>query len=165
MSRQLTLGFGNIRETDEPVAPRDNTRSPQPARDQDVEQIAQSLRPRVLDCLREASGEVGIRELRSALGFTGDSLDGDPQRNPVNRILKQMRDAGEVVCREFDRGEPRFSLVEHTAPQAADAADIQGTEPIPPSEVNPPAALRRSSVLVGKSHLMAWPNLVAFGIG
>jgi len=111
MLRQLTLGFGNIRETDEPATPRDSTSSPQRVRDQDVEQLAQSLRPRVLDCLREASCEVGIHELRSALGFPGECLDGSPQGNPVNRILKQMRAAGEVVCREFDRGEPLFSLV------------------------------------------------------
>ncbi|MDA1051796.1 MAG: hypothetical protein O3C40_15125 [Planctomycetota bacterium] len=90
MPRQLTLGFGNIRETDEPAAPRDSSSSPQPAADQDVEQIAQSLRPRVLDCLQAASGEVGIRELQSALGYPGESLDGDPQSNPVRSATAKL---------------------------------------------------------------------------
>ncbi len=70
--------------------------------------IAASLRPRVLAYLGDAGGAVGIHELRSALGHPALDTDPDPQSNPVNRILKEMRDAGEIVCTEPEWGEPSF---------------------------------------------------------
>ena len=53
---------------------------------------------------------VGIRALRSALGHPGLNTESDPQQNPVNRILSEMRDRGEVICHEGEWGEPRFEL-------------------------------------------------------
>jgi len=40
----------------------------------------------------------------------GLDTDADPQANPVNRILREMRDRGEVLCHEPEWGEPSFSL-------------------------------------------------------
>jgi hypothetical protein len=60
------------------------------------------------------------------MGFPGFQTDPDPQANPVNRLLQEMRDAGEVICHEprSGFGEPRFSLPE----PAVDAVDIKGNE-------------------------------------
>ena len=124
MPRQLVLGF---RDDDDPPDTRHKTTGPS-SLENDLGEIAESLRPRVLEFLRQANAEVGVNDLRSALGFPGSYLDQNPQANPVNRILKEMRDAGEVVCREFDRGEPLFSLPVTEPVCSTDAAEIKGNE-------------------------------------
>src|SRR3989344_3913650 len=118
MPRQLLFGFGN---GDEHHAPPRRAECTDQQATEDIQCVLESLRPRILEYLRASQGEVGIRELRSALGFPGNYPERDPLQNPVNRILKEMRDAGEVACRTFDRGEPLFSLPEQKSavPDAA----------------------------------------------
>jgi N12 class adenine-specific DNA methylase len=110
MPRQLALGFGDDCKSPKAEILRTNNNSPKHSPNRSIDAVAASLRPWVLDYLREADTEVGIGELRSALGYPGKYGDQNPQANPVNRILNQMRDAGEVVCRNFARGEPLLSL-------------------------------------------------------
>jgi len=87
------------------------------------------LRRKIAAYLRDADQEIGIHELRSEMGFHAIDTDPDPLANPVNRILKEMRDAGEVICVEPEWGEPRFSLPsEESIPADFDAADIKGNE-------------------------------------
>ena len=107
--RQMLLAFSETR-SDEPFEPPRARRS--------VEEIAAELRPRVLAYLTAANDRVGIHELRSELGHSTLDTDADPQSNPVNRILKEMRDAGEIVCTEPDWGEPSFSLAQEERPSA-----------------------------------------------
>lgn len=103
--RQLGLPFG------EPASAPDTVPGNGAAEaSQSIEEIAATLRPQVLARLGQASEPIGIHELRRTLGWPALDTEPDPQSNPVNRILKEMRDAGEVVCHERDWGEPRFSL-------------------------------------------------------
>ncbi len=94
--RQMLLAF-NETGSDKPIEPPRATRS--------VEEIAASLRPRIAAYLHQAVKQVSIYELRSEMGYSGLDSGADPQSNPVNRILKEMRDAGEIVCHERDWGE------------------------------------------------------------
>ncbi len=87
------------------------------------------LRRKIATYLRDADGEIGIHELSSEMGFPALDTAPDPLANPVNRILREMRDAGEVICHEPERGKPRFSLPsEESIPADFDAADIKGNE-------------------------------------
>lgn len=131
------LGFGDDRKQSTTEVPT-NSSPPQPSRIEEIEAVAESLRPRVLDFLQQADKEVGIREVRSALGYPSEYLDRNPQTNPVNRILKQMRDAGEVVCREFERGESLVSLPTRIdSVQAQPRAKINGHAVQPTKEPQP----------------------------
>lgn len=105
MPRQLTLSFDS--EAQHRLAKQKQHAIEQPP---SVEDIAESLRPRILEVLAEANREVGLRELQTMLGYEAEYGEIAPLRNPVNRILKEMRDAGEVVCREFERGAPLYSV-------------------------------------------------------
>ena len=72
-------------------------------------------------------------------------MDPDPQSNPVNRLVKEMRDAGELVVREFDRGSPLVSLpVSEAAPdpthEATQEQVVAADGRIPSSEETSPAA-------------------------
>jgi len=68
------------------------------------------LRPRLIAVLQRSEQPVEMRELRRELGHPSPYLDQDPQANPVNRLVKEMRDAGQLVVQEFERGEPFVSL-------------------------------------------------------
>ena len=88
MHRQLLFNFADDAETPKSdESPQ--TVEPQPA--EAIDSIAQELRPRILEHLRQATDEVGIQALQMVLGHPGRSFDLDPLSNPVNRILKQMR--------------------------------------------------------------------------
>ncbi len=121
MPRQMMLGF---RDAERPAedSPQIKGRGAEPATGPAVAEIAEALRPRVLAYLRQADGLVGIHELRTELGHPGLDTDPDPQSNPVNRILTEMRDKGEVLCNEPEWGEPNFTL------PVVEAADIKGNE-------------------------------------
>ncbi len=83
-----------------------------------VSKTAAGLRSRVLQLLQQAREPVGIREVRRQLGHAVPASQRDPQSNPVNRILKEMRDAGELLCHEAEFGEPSFSLSSAAGPEA-----------------------------------------------
>ena len=117
---QLRLGFRD--ENDSPPAPESSPSHVVPCSEHDIEQVTQALRPRILDYLRAAETRVGLRELRQVLGFPAACTDQNPLVNPVNRILKAMREAGEIACQEFERGEPVFFLEESSGPAALNAA-------------------------------------------
>ena len=114
---QLRLGFRD--ENDSPPALEPSPARVVPCSQHNIEQVTQSLRPRILDYLRAAETRVGLRELRQVLGFPVVCTEQNPLDNPVNRILKEMRDAGEIACREFERGEPVFSLRKNAESEAA----------------------------------------------
>jgi len=103
--RQLGLPFGEHSSAPDTVPGNGAAAASLP-----IEEIAATLRPQVLAQLEQAPEPVGIHELRRALGHPALDTEPDPQSNPVNRILKEMRDAGEVVCTNPEWGEPRFSL-------------------------------------------------------
>ncbi|MCH7686251.1 MAG: hypothetical protein IH899_06180, partial [Planctomycetes bacterium] len=112
--RQLLLAFGET-QSDKPIEPSRPTRS--------VVEITASLRPRIAAYLHQAGKQVSIYALRSEMGYSGLDSASDPQSNPVNRILKEMRDAGEIVCHERDWGEPWFSLPQAERPSAVVTRD------------------------------------------
>jgi hypothetical protein len=110
MSRQLSLGFGNEAAQTSPQKRESRQDEAVAVATRPVEEIAAELRPRVLDFLRVQNQPVGIPELRSQFGYAALDAEPDPQQNPVNRIIKELRDRGEVMCNEGETGEPMFSL-------------------------------------------------------
>ena len=112
MPKQLSLGFTDAERPADSSPQMKGRGVEEVAVPMAVAEIAEALRPRVLAYLRQADGLVGIHELRTELGHPGLDTDPDPQSNPVNRILKEMRDREEVLCNQPERGEPTFTLPE-----------------------------------------------------
>lgn len=122
MPRQLSLGFRDDCPADSP--PQEKAEHPVHETVDRVQAVAEQLRPRVMAFMRQANRPVGIHELRAEFGHAVLDMEPDPQANPVNRLLKQLRDQGEVVCNEPEWGEPTFML----AQPLVEAAAIKGNE-------------------------------------
>jgi len=140
----MLLAFGET-QSDAIVETTPATRS--------VEEIAAELRSRVLQCFTAAGEPIGVHELRTELGYPALDTDPDPQSNPVNRILKEMRDAGEIVCTEPDWGEPTFTL------PTAEAADIKENEGAKRQLIEPPPLVRPNrQITYGDQPHYEWPD-------
>lgn len=142
---------------------------------QDSEQPTdnRTLDEKALDChrpihalLRSTRVPIGLREIQLNLQHPAKDAR-DPLSNPVNRILKWMRDAGEIVAHEPEHGEPSFTLrqysidlppIELTA--AADSPRDTAGRGVESSKESPaPRLVRpdRQIVFDGKPHY-DWPQ-------
>jgi len=143
MSRQLRFDFESPAQSSAPT----------PDQSQSVAEIAAALQPRLLEHLKQASGPVAIGELRSALGHPNSVLDGEPQSNPVNYLLREMRDRKEVICNEAERGDPTFVL----PPESTDEEIETFGDDVPVSSSLPLLRPDRQCTFEGALHF-DWPE-------